>query len=45
MLFGYVRVSTKSQNPSLQIDALLKEGVKREKYLQRCIFWRKGRMS
>lgn len=27
MLFGYVRVSTKSQNPSLQIDALLKEGV------------------
>jgi len=28
MLFGYVRVSTKSQNPNLQIDALLKEGVK-----------------
>ena len=28
MLFGYVRVSTKTQNPSLQIDALLKEGVK-----------------
>ncbi len=27
MLFGYVRVSTKSQNPNLQIDALLKEGV------------------
>lgn len=27
MLFGYVRVSTKTQNPSLQIDALLKEGV------------------
>ena len=27
MTFGYVRVSTKSQNPSLQIDALLKEGV------------------
>ena len=27
MMFGYVRVSTKSQNPSLQIDALLKEGV------------------
>lgn len=27
MLFGYVRVSTKAQNPSLQIDALLKEGV------------------
>ena len=27
MLFGYVRVSTKIQNPSLQIDALLKEGV------------------
>tara|TARA_R110000796_G_C14381570_1_gene415285 strand:- start:19 stop:528 length:510 start_codon:yes stop_codon:yes gene_type:complete len=27
MLFGYVRISTKSQNPSLQIDALLKEGV------------------
>jgi len=28
MLFGYVRVSTKSQNPDLQIDALLKKGVK-----------------
>lgn len=28
MLFGYVRISTKTQNPSLQIDALLKEGVK-----------------
>jgi len=27
MLFGYVRVSTKSQNPNLQIDALFKEGV------------------
>ncbi len=27
MLFGYVRVSTRTQNPSLQIDALLKEGV------------------
>ena len=27
MLFGYVRVSTKAQNPNLQIDALLKEGV------------------
>src|SRR5680860_191536 len=27
MLLGYVRVSTKSQNPNLQIDALLKEGV------------------
>ena len=27
MLFGYVRVSTKIQNPNLQIDALLKEGV------------------
>ncbi len=27
MLFGYVRVSTKSQNPNLQIDALLKEDV------------------
>lgn len=27
MLFGYVRVSTKTQNPNLQIDALLKEGV------------------
>jgi DNA invertase Pin-like site-specific DNA recombinase len=27
MLFGYVRVNTKTQNPSLQIDALLKEGV------------------
>lgn len=27
MLFGYVRVSTKTQNPSLQIDALLKAGV------------------
>lgn len=27
MLFGYVRGSTKTQNPSLQIDALLKEGV------------------
>jgi len=26
MLFGYVRVSTKTQNPNLQIDALLKEG-------------------
>ena len=27
MLFGYVRVSTKTQNPNLQIDALLKEGI------------------
>ncbi len=27
MLFGYVRVSTKNQNPNLQIDALLKEGI------------------
>lgn len=27
MLFGYVRDSTKTQNPNLQIDALLKEGV------------------
>ena len=27
MLFGYVRVSTKTQNSNLQIDALLKEGV------------------
>src|SRR5680860_1278376 len=27
MLCGYVQVSTKSQNPNLQIDALLKEGV------------------
>jgi DNA invertase Pin-like site-specific DNA recombinase len=27
MLFGYVRVSTKTQNPNLQVDALLKEGV------------------
>ncbi|PCJ98719.1 MAG: resolvase [Flavobacteriaceae bacterium] len=27
MIFGYVRISTKSQNPNLQIDALLKEGV------------------
>ncbi|MBD0851951.1 recombinase family protein [Maribacter arenosus] len=27
MLFGYVRISTKTQNPGLQIDALLKEGV------------------
>jgi len=27
MLFGYVRVSTNTQNPNLQIDALLKEGV------------------
>src|SRR5680860_172731 len=27
MLSGYVRVSTKSQNPNLQIDALFKEGV------------------
>ncbi len=28
MLFGFVRVSTKLQNSNLQIDALLKEGVK-----------------
>lgn len=27
MLFGYVRVSTKTQNPNLQIDDLLKAGV------------------
>lgn len=27
MLFGYVRVSTKTQNPNIQIDDLLKEGV------------------
>jgi DNA invertase Pin-like site-specific DNA recombinase len=27
MLFGYVRVSTKTQNANLQIDDLLKEGV------------------
>ncbi|MBL4879743.1 MAG: recombinase family protein [Oleispira sp.] len=27
MKFGYVRISTKSQNPNLQIDALLKEGI------------------
>ena len=27
MKFGYVRVSTKIQNPNLQIDALLKEGI------------------
>jgi DNA invertase Pin-like site-specific DNA recombinase len=27
MLFGYVRVSTKSQKLDLQVDALLKEGV------------------
>ncbi len=31
MLFGYVRVSTKSQNPNLQIDALLREGVQERK--------------
>lgn len=28
MEFGYVRVSTKSQKTDLQIDALLKSGVK-----------------
>ena len=27
MLFGYVSVSTKTQNPNLQIDALFKERV------------------
>ena len=27
MMFGYARVSTKSQKHDLQVDALLKEGI------------------
>jgi predicted site-specific integrase-resolvase len=28
MVFGYARVSTKSQKHDLQVDAFLKEGIK-----------------
>jgi len=30
MLFGYARISTADQNPTHQIDALIRAGVERE---------------